>query len=121
MSVNGNQEGTPNYYPNSFSGPEPSQRALALEPAVNVSGDVNRYDSGDEENFTQPRIFWNSVLDEAGRNRLVFNIARHLGDSLEFIQQRAVQNFAQVNPDFGRKLKIALHANEYKQRGQRRV
>lgn len=75
MCVNNNQGGAPNYYPNSFSGPEPILRAAVLEPPLKVSGDVYRYDSGNEDNFTQPRIFWNSVLDDTARERLVSNIA----------------------------------------------
>lgn len=122
MCFGDNQGGAPNYYPNSFSGPEPSQRARNLEPAYKLSGDVQRYDSGDEDNFTQPRIFWNSILDEAARKRLVSNIANHLGDALEFIQERAVHNFAQVSQDFGQKLEKALQANrEQAHRGHRRV
>lgn len=108
MCVNDNQGGAPNYYPNSFSGPEPLQQAADLEPRFKVSGDVYRYDSGDEDNFTQPRIFWNSVLDEAARKRLVANIADSLSNALEFIQKRAVSNFAQVSEDFGQQLKKAL-------------
>lgn len=108
MCVNENQGGAPNYYPNSFSGPEPTQRARDLEPQYKVSGDVYRFDSGDEDNFSQAAIFWNSVLDDAARSRLVANIADHLMNALEFIQDRAVSNFAQVNADFGRQLKQAL-------------
>lgn len=108
MCVTDNQGGAPNYYPNSFTGPEPSARARNLEPPFKVSGDVYRYDSGDEDNFTQPRVFWNSVLDEAARKRLVMNIADHLGNAAEFIQQRAVANFTKVSDDFGRQLTKAL-------------
>lgn len=108
MCVNNNQGGAPNYYPNSFSGPEPIQRAAVLEPPLKVSRDVYRYDSGNEDNFTQPRIFWNSVLDDTARERLVSNIADSLMNALVFIQERAVSNFAEVSADIGVKLKKAL-------------
>lgn len=111
MCFNDNQGGAPNYYPNSFSGPEPLQRASDLEPPYKVSGDVYRHESGDEDNFTQPRIFWNSVLDKHARERLVLNISDHLSNALEFIQERAVSNFSQVNIDFGQQLKKALQVN----------
>lgn len=103
-----NQGGAPNYYPNSFSGPEPSQRARKLEPAYKVTGDVYRFDSGDEDNFTQARAFWSSVLDAPARHRLVNNIAGHLKDAAEFIQVRVVVNFNQVSPEFGQQLKKTL-------------
>lgn len=111
MTVNDNQGGAPNYYPNSFSGPEPLQRALQLEPPFKVSGDVYRFDSGDEDNFSQPKIFWERVLDEAARKRLVSNIAGHLGMAADFIQDRAVKNFTQVSDEFGRMLTKALMEN----------
>jgi catalase len=110
MTVTDNQGGAPNYYPNSFSGPEPSEEARALEPAYRVSGDVYRFDSGDEDNFTQPRVFWNSVLDQGERKRLVTNIADQLGNAAEFIQERAVANFSKVSEDFGKQLTKALMA-----------
>lgn len=53
MAVDCNQAGAPNYFPNSFSGP-------AVDPTVALhkfapSGDVARYNSADEDNFTQVR------------------------------------------------------------------
>lgn len=110
MCLNDNQGGAPNYYPNSFSGPEPNQRADELEPPYEVKGDVYRYDSSNEDNFMQAKIFWNSVLDEAARKRLVSNIADHLGNAFEFIQEHAVLNFSEVSSDFGQQLKKALRA-----------
>lgn len=108
MCVNDNQAGAPNYYPNSFGGPEPVQRARDLEPPYKVSGDVYRFDSGDEDNYSQATIFWDSVLDEAARKRLTDNIADNLSNALVFIQERAVANFAQVSPECGKLLEQAL-------------
>jgi hypothetical protein len=53
MAVDCNQAGAPNYFPNSFSGP-------SVDPTVALhkfapSGDVARYNSADEDNFTQVR------------------------------------------------------------------
>lgn len=69
-----------------------------------------RYDSGDEDNFTQPRIFYNKVLDEGGRTRLINNIVNHMSSAAAFLQERAVRNFAQVDDDFGRRLTEGLRA-----------
>ncbi|CRL01021.1 CLUMA_CG014366, isoform A [Clunio marinus] len=110
MCLNDNQSGAPNYYPNSFNGPEPSQRAKDLQPPYKVvDDDVYRYDSGDEDNFSQPSVFWNFVLDDPARERLIKNIANHLGNAAEFIQERAIGNFAKVDSDFGNNLKIMLN------------
>jgi catalase len=101
-----NQDGAPNYHPNSFSGPV--ERVGSLEHRFHCSGDVERYNTQDDDNFTQPGNFWRKVLDENHRNRLVDNIAGHLVHAKEFIQERAVKNFGQVEPDFGRRLEKAL-------------
>lgn len=48
------------------------------------------------------------VLKPEERNRLVENIAGHLKDAQDFIQQRTVNNFGQADPEFGRLLSQAL-------------
>lgn len=53
MRVDGNMTDTPNYFPNSFSGPaaaEPSHSAWHTHAA---SGDVKRHATGDDDNFSQ--------------------------------------------------------------------
>jgi catalase len=51
--------GAPNYYPNSFSGPV--DHTKYLEHTYNVSGDVARYNTADDDNFTQVGTFWKKV------------------------------------------------------------
>lgn len=108
-----NQGGAPNYFPNSFGGPAECERARKLEVPFRVTGDVNRYSSGDsEDNYGQPRDFWSKVLNEAERKRLVSNIAGHLQNASPFIQERTIKNFAQVDVDFGRQLTESLKLNK---------
>lgn len=109
MNSTDNQGGAPNYYPNSFSGPEPCAYARKLQNANwHVSGDVNRIETADEDNFSQAAIFYRRVLDEGARNRLVENIVGHMSNASPFIQERAVKNFSQVDAEFGRKLSEGL-------------
>ncbi|KAK4877642.1 hypothetical protein RN001_010148 [Aquatica leii] len=112
-----NQGSGPNYHPNSFGGPEDDPRAKSLIPPYSLSGIVDRYDTGfkDQDNFSQPRIFYRNVLDADHRERLVANIAGHLKDAVDFIQERAIKNFTQVDEEFGSKLKTALQANRKQQ------
>ena len=110
MTINDNQAGAPNYYPNSFSGPEHSK--AFLESSQPLSGDAQRYDSGDEDNFSQVGIFWRKVLDEAARQRLIENMSGHLKDAADFIQQRAITNFSKCDPEYGRRLKEALEKHK---------
>lgn len=115
------QGGAPNYFPNSFSGP-------AADPAAEwhadtVSGDVKRYSTKDDDNFSQVRssrricpspgslphsppppqcrAFFRSVLNEEERQRLISNIAGQLRAAKPFIQKRAIHNFTLVDPAFG--------------------
>ncbi|XP_069101601.1 catalase-like [Argopecten irradians] len=95
-----NQGNAPNYFPNSFTGPQDDPKYLEC-PFKNSSGDVKRYETRDEDNFSQVTTFWNKVLTAEERRRLVENIAGHLKDAQEFLQRRTVHNFTQVHPDFG--------------------
>lgn len=106
-----NQDDAPNYFPNSFSGP--GVKTAKVESSYSVSGDVARYNSADDDNFTQTGIFWRKVLNEKEREELVDNIASHLCNAQTFIQQRAVRNFGQADPDYGRRLQERL--NHYNQ------
>ncbi|XP_068159394.1 catalase [Drosophila tropicalis] len=110
MTVNDNQSGAPNYFPNSFCGPKESSRALALQTCCPVSGDVYRYMSGDtEDNYSQVTDFWTYTLDNCGRKRLIRNISEHLCEASQFLQERAVKLFTAVHSDFGRLLTEALN------------
>lgn len=104
--VSDNQNGAPNYFPNSFSGP--MHYRTYLEPAIKVTGDVNRYDSGDEDNFSQVGVFWEKTLDDQGRSNLIENMSGHLINAAEFLQERAVKNFTKCHPEYGRRLSEAL-------------
>ncbi|KAK7107708.1 hypothetical protein V1264_015585 [Littorina saxatilis] len=103
-----NQAGAPNYYPNSFSGPVDNTKNL--ECPCPFSGDVQRYNTADDDNFSQVTLFYNQVLKPEERARLIENIAGHLKDAQDFIQQRAVSNFSQVDADFGSRLRKSLDA-----------
>lgn len=101
-----NQDDAPNYFPNSFSGP--ALNSVKAEPTFQISGDVARYNSADDDNFTQAGTFWRQVLNEEERTELVDNIASHLCNAQEFIQQRAVRNFGQADAEYGSRLQERL-------------
>jgi len=70
-----------------------------------VTGDCQRYDSFDEDNFTQCGIFFRDVLNEEEKERLVDNIAAHIKDAQGFLQDRAVKNFGSADQTFGKMLR----------------
>lgn len=95
----------PNYFPSSFAEPE---RSLAhVEHKFPVSGEAGRWDDGDDDNFTQPGLFW-KLLDGAEQDRLTTNIADHLRHAQEFLRQRAVARFVEVDPEFGKAIEKKL-------------
>lgn len=53
-------------------------------------------------------ILYLKVLKPEERERLVENIGNHLINTQKFIQDRAVKNFGQADPEFGRKLQAHL-------------
>lgn len=106
QTYNDNQNGAPNYYPNSFSGPK--DQPVFKENSVTCSKEAKRYNSSDDDNFSQVTTFWNKVLSKEEQDRLVANIAGHIKQAQFFIQERAVRNFSQVDPKFGTKLKEQL-------------
>ncbi|ENN73278.1 hypothetical protein YQE_10108, partial [Dendroctonus ponderosae] len=67
-----NQGGAPNYYPNSFGGPNSDPFAESWTPPPEyVAGFENYYpEFYEEDNYSQPRVFWEQVLDEGPKNRL---------------------------------------------------
>ncbi|KAJ1429050.1 catalase [Ochromonadaceae sp. CCMP2298] len=106
MRVDGNQADAPNYFPNSFGGPAPAAAATWHQEAA--CGDVARYETGGEDNFTQCGQFFRSVLSQAEKERLTDNIAGNLAGAQEFIQQRAIANFAAADATYGRMVKAKV-------------
>lgn len=108
MSVDGNQGSAPNYFPNSFGGPSTTEEATWHVDLA--EGEVKRFETGDEDNFSQCATFYRRVLSEEERDRLTSNIAENLAGAMEFIQKRAIGNFAAVDASYGRTIQEKLDA-----------
>lgn len=106
MRVDNSNGGAPNYFPNSFSGPH--ECPSAIQSKFQLTGDVVREDTGNEDNFSQVDLFWRQVLTPDARQRLVDNIAGSLKKTTEAVRTRTINNFAQVNQEFGDMLQAAV-------------
>lgn len=115
MRVDGNMRGGPNYWPNSFNGPAPDS-SLAWHSDT-ATGDVQRYETGEEDNFTQAGQFFRNTLDGAARERLTDNIAGALVNAQDFIQKRVIANFAACDANYGRM--VEQKVNALKKKGKR--
>jgi catalase len=48
----------PNYYRNTFNGPDVTNRDKHLEHATFESGLATRHEAKDDDNYSQPRVFY---------------------------------------------------------------
>ena len=101
-----NQDGAPNYYPNSFNGPDVNRSVQT--PSYYLSGTVDRHTPIKEDDFGQPAVFWQRVLDDGAKARLVENFADSLKNASNFIVERQISNFMKVNVDLGKRVTDAL-------------
>ena len=106
MTVTDNGGNSPNYYPNSLNGPvaqpnEELHHGTEVKTIENVI--MKRFETGDQDNFSQCRDFFRNVLDAKARQRLTDNIAGHIVHcKSDIIRQRAIANFAAVDPLYGK-------------------
>jgi catalase len=110
MCINGNQGAEPNYYPNSYS----------KTPEVDKHAEVKRYAVNDfaarfpqlhpNDDFEQPRAFYERVLSKEQRDNLISNIVAHLRNARKEIQDRQVAVFTKVSADYGARVAAGLEA-----------
>jgi catalase len=110
MQTGTNQGKAPNYYRNTFHGPDVTNRDRHIEHATFESGMAARHEASDDDNYTQPRAFYQKVLDDLGRAHLINNIVEHLQQCTDKdIIRRSVAVFANVDDDFGKRLAQKLN------------
>ncbi len=99
-SMNLDNAGFPNYFPNTFNGPAPDPDLTP--PKLSVRGTVARH----EMPFTpidleQPRRLFSSIMDDKEREMLIHNICSDMKDVLPRIQYRQTALFYLTDPDYG--------------------
>lgn len=107
MRVDGNGEGSPNYYPNSFSEVKPdpayAQPASQLEDAT--ADWFDRNGAGENDHYSQPGIFYRRVLNDEGKAHLVENIVGAMsgidGPKKMEIINRQLCHFFRADKDLG--------------------
>ena len=100
MRVDANGGGGPNYYPNSFGGPEPDPQAA--EPPIDVSGMAARHSyTLTDDDFVQAGNLYRDVMTDQDRDHLIGNIVSHLGNAQKRIQLRQAAIFYKADEDYG--------------------
>ncbi len=107
MRTDSNSGGSPNYWPNSFNGPEPD--ISAKEPPIEISGYANRYPyTHPNDDFVQPGNLYRDAMTDQDRENLAGNIINHLGGAQKRIQLRQTALFFKADPDYGRRVAKGL-------------
>ena len=111
MRFDSNEGGKPNYYPNSFCGPEP--QIDASEPPFEVSGIAARQKySHPNDDFAQAGNLYRKVMNEKDRDHLIGNIVANLCNASKEIQIRQTKIFYKADPDYGRRVAKGLKLNQ---------
>jgi len=107
MRFDANFGGRPNYYPNSFDGPEPSPGAA--EPAFPVAGKAERQEYlHPNDDFVQAGDLYRKVMTDEDRDHLIGNIVSHLSGTQKRIQLRQTALFYKADPEYGRRVAEGL-------------
>jgi catalase len=107
MRVDENGGGGPNYYPNSFEGPQP-QPEMA-EPSLEFSGKgARRPYVHPNDDFVQAGDLYRKVMTDEDREHLIGNIIDHLGNAKKRIQIRQTALFYKVEPEYGTRIAQGL-------------
>jgi catalase len=107
MRTDPNGGGGPNYWPNSFNGPEPD--ISAKEPLIEISGQADRHQyTHPNDDFVQPGNLYRDVMADQDRENLAGNIIGHLGGAQKRIQLRQTALFFKADPDYGRRVAEGL-------------
>jgi len=107
MRFDENAGGAPNYYPNSFGGPEPDIQSA--EPVYEVSGKVDRQKyTHPNDDFVQPGALYRKVMTSQDRENLIGNIVTHLCNAKKEIQIRQTRIFYKADSEYGQRVAEGL-------------
>jgi len=105
----------PNYYPNSFGGPEPATDAG--EPPFEVSGKAARQPYiHPNDDFFQAGELYRRVMTDEDRDHLIGNITAHLCNALKRIRLRQAAIFYKSDTEYGTRVAegLKLYVKEVK-------
>lgn len=101
--VKDNDRDIPNYFPNTFNGPQP-YKDVKRPQLIEIYQDQ-------PNNFDQARELYTEEMTKDERSRLVANILFSLGGVAQNLQDRAVKLFTVIHPDLGNRIRQGLLAN----------
>lgn len=107
MRTDDNGADAPNYWPNSFGGPQPDPSLVV--PPVDVAGMAARhsYELGDVD-FVQAGDLYSKVMTKTEQEHLIGNLVAHLGNAQKFLQLRQTALFYKAHPEYGERVAKGL-------------
>lgn len=106
-AMNMHKHGAPNYYPNSFDGPQPDKKYAV--PPIDVVGMAARHEYRlTDMDFVQTGDLYGRVMSDYDQANLVKNIAAHLGNAQKRIQLRQAALFYKAHKEYGMRVAAAL-------------
>lgn len=108
MNVGTNGGNSPNYFPNTFNGPRSNSDTYNNELPFELLGLVDRYDLGNEDNFSQCQAYINS-LNSAEVQELLDNAALSFTGVYPEIRQKVIDRlFTPVSRSFANQFKATV-------------
>jgi catalase len=104
-----NDGNAPVYAPNSFGGPKADPQFEL--PSWSASGEIVRTAytlRRDDDDFGQPGTLYRTVMDDAARDRLAYNVTQHLGGVQPGVLARAVEYWSKVDAGFGARIAVQV-------------
>lgn len=109
MNVGRNGGAGPNYYPNTFHGINGNNKRYYRQSVDHVSGDVDRVEARDDDNFSLPKYQWEKHIGAEERQRMIQNAVALLSLASKRIQEKVLANILYpINVDLGNTVKAAL-------------
>ncbi len=106
MRFDDNNDGAPNYEPNSFGGPQEDARYREMN--YSARGDIGRFNHRDgNDDFSQAGDLYR-LLSAAEKDRLIHNIVTHMAEVPERIKKLQISHFAKADPDYGKRVADGL-------------
>lgn len=108
--------GAPNYYPNSFGGPEPDKKYAV--PEIDVAGMAARHEYQlSDIDYVQAGDLYGKVLSDYDRANLIGNIVSHIKNADTRIQLRQTAIFYKAHEEYGTRVAegLGLDLNKVRQ------
>ncbi|PWJ45062.1 catalase [Sediminitomix flava] len=96
-----------NYYPNDQKEMPQQDPSVAEPPMRLTAGTIDRFDTRDEDNFTQAGDLFRIMSDDQ-KDQLTSNIVGGLSQASESAQERMLEYFTKADPAYGQMVKDKL-------------